>query len=163
MKAWWSTLQTRERLMVVIGALCLGIIVLWLMVWEPLSTRRDELSQRVEAAQETLVWMQQASRQIEQQRTIRDDGIAASTDDGRSLLSVIDASAKQANLRKPIQRMDPQGDNGVDLWIEGVDFDELVRWLSRLQREHGIEIESISVDRTDEPGRIESRLSLQRL
>jgi general secretion pathway protein M len=160
MKAWWATLANRERLLVVLAGGTVLIALLYLMVWEPFAQERSALASRVQAHQKDLAWMEQAAAELQGLRaTTRTHTVQGRQ---RSLLAVIDASAKQTGLRKVIQRMEPVGQEGVKLWVENADFDRLIGWLGDLKQRFGIRVTRASFDRKDTPGRVDARLSLQR-
>ncbi|MES9848665.1 MAG: type II secretion system protein GspM, partial [Candidatus Thiodiazotropha sp.] len=73
-----------------------------------------------------------------------------------------DRTAKKIRLRQQIQRIKPQGDNAVQLWIEEASFDTIIKWLGQLTQAHAIEIDSLTIDRQDKPGLVNARLVLQR-
>lgn len=160
MMGWWKGLRPREQALVA-GAAAFTLVVLsYLLVWEPLQQDRHDVAMRVKAHQETLAWMQQASARIKtlqsQSPSIRHQGTQ------RSLLSVLDDSAKRAKLRQTIQRMEPEGRSGVKLRMEGVAFDALVQWLGTLEAQYGVQVARANLTRTDAPGRVNARLSLNR-
>ncbi len=160
MKSWWLTLQPRERLTLTSAAVFIVLALMYLLAVEPFLKQRANMAQRVQAKQQELVWMQQTSQQVKQLRRAspRTRGVTGN----RSLLSVVDSSARRQNIRKPIQRIEPEGNNGVRLWIQNANFDILVRWLGSLNTEHGVDVVRATISRTDTPGRVDSRLSLQR-
>lgn len=160
MKDWWLSLQAREQLIISVSAVALLVALLYLLAWEPVANKRAQLRNSVAAQQETLTWMRQASTQIKQART-QGPGNRVS-DRNRSLISVVDSSTKRAKLRKPIQRMDPEGQDGVKLWVEDADFDALIRWLGDLQRQYGAIVSRATFSKQETGGRVNSRLSLQR-
>lgn len=160
MRGWWKSLRPREQGLVAGAALFSCVVLFYLLVWEPLQQDRHDVAMRVKAHQETLAWMRQASTRIKtlraQSPTVRRLGTQ------RSLLSVLDDSAKRAKIRETIQRMEPEGRSGVKLRLEGVEFDALVRWLGTLETQYGVQVARASLTRTDAPGRIDARLSLSR-
>ncbi len=160
MRAWWAALANRERLLVVVAGVTVLIALLYLLVWEPFAKGRSDLASRVQAHQKDLAWMEQAAAELARLRA----ATRTHTVQGRqrSLLAIIDSSAKQAGLRKVIQRMEPVGQDGVKLWLENADFDRLIGWLGALRRRFGIRVSRASFDRQDTPGRVDARLSLQR-
>ncbi|MCP4407041.1 MAG: type II secretion system protein M [Gammaproteobacteria bacterium] len=160
MKSWWLTLQPRERMTLTAAAVFIALALLYLLAVEPFLKHRANMAQRIQAKQQELIWMQQASQQVKQLRT--DSSRTRRVINNRSLLSVVDSSARRQNIRKPIQRIEPEGNNGVRLWIQDANFDILVRWLGSLNTEHSVDVVRATISRTDTPGRVDSRLSLQR-
>ncbi|MEN8131500.1 MAG: type II secretion system protein M [Pseudomonadota bacterium] len=160
MKSWWLSLQPRERLTLASAAVFIVLALMYLLAVEPFVKQRANMTQRIQAKQQELIWMQQASQQVKQLRAPSPGTKRVSGN--RSLLSVVDSSARRQNIRKPIQRIEPEGNNGVRLWIQNANFDILVRWLGSLNTEYGVEVVRATISRTDKPGRVDSRLSLQR-
>lgn len=160
MKDWWLSLRPREQLIVIVGSGAIVIALIFLIVIEPFLEESASLSKRIEAKHQDLTWMQQASKEIE---TII--GTAKGRRPGgnrQSLLSVIDNSARRNRIRKPIQRMEPEGSNGVKVWIENAEFDKLIVWLGQLDEKHGVNVTRATISRKNSPGLVDTRLSLQR-
>ena len=161
MRDWWLSRQPRERLILILGGVLFVAALLYLLVWEPLARERTNLANRVKAQGKTLVWMQQASEQVKRLRS-QSPNVNKKVNQG-SLMSIVDSSAKRSKIRKPIQRIEPEGKNGVKLWIENVDFDTLIRWLDEIERRYGVLVSRATITRKEAtPGRVDSRLSLER-
>lgn len=160
MKDWFYSLQPRERLMVVGCGAFTVIALLYLFVWAPISEQRAQLAINVKVQQEELTWMRDASQQVRQTRTANPN--AAAPDMNRSLLSIVDSTATQGDVRDPITRMEPEGDSGVRLSMENADFDAVMRWLGSLKRTHNVDVTRATITPDDAPGRVDARLSLQR-
>ncbi len=160
MKDWWMSLEERERLLVAGAGVVLGIALFYLLAWEPLFKTRAELQQAVHAQRNTLQWMQEAAREV---RTLQAGGGAGALQGrNRSLLSVLDQTATQAGIRDQIERMEPEGRNGVKLWLDQVPFDTLMRWLDRLERHYGVHVRRATFTATDVSGFVDARLTLER-
>ena len=59
------------------------------------------------------------------------------------------------------KRYQPVGDSGLSLWLENSAFNQLVLWLERLEKRHGIRVDEISVERAAQDGVVNVRLVLQ--
>ena len=77
---------------------------------------------------------------------------------GQSLLSQISSSTQGFQI-KP-NRLQPEGSDGVSVWFDDVNFNNLVRWLEA-QAQQGITVRQISIDRDDLPGTVSARVILQ--
>ena len=77
----------------------------------------------------------------------------------QSLLSVISTSAKQQDF--VFQRVQPEGDNILKVWMEKVYFNNLLSWLYYLDNTAGVSVEQISVEQVSE-GYVNVRLTLVR-
>jgi general secretion pathway protein M len=160
MKEWFYSLQPRERLMVSGCAVVVIIALIYLLIWAPFAERYAQLAANVRAGRETLVWMQQASQQVRQLR--QSNPRITAVNDTRSLLSIVDSTAKQAGVRNPITRMEPEGNDGVKLSMENADFDATIRWLGVLKRSYNVEVVRASINPSDAPGKVDTQFSLQR-
>jgi len=157
MKDWYFGLEARERLMVNIGAGVLVLLMLYLLIWEPLAGRYHKLQASVAQQQKTLAWMQQAAAQVKAlQRALPGGGRGLG---GRSLLSVVDQSARNGGLGASIKRIEPDGGKGVKVWLEGASFDQMVVWLGKLSRNFQVEVGSISIEPQGN-GRVDARITL---
>lgn len=157
MKRWYSALEDRERRLVVVGGAALLVLVAVLLVWIPLNERRESLVQRAETQADTLAWMEEARRQVLAERRQADAG--AGDREGRSLLSLIDAAAREHELGERLRRAEPAGDAGVRVWFEGVRFTALAGWMESLSERYGLAFDGFSIDRAG-TGRVNARLTV---
>ena len=158
MKEWFAGLEPRERQLVSGGAAVLALLLLYTMIWEPIVSGYRNLQEDVAQQTETLAWMQQAAAQIRGlQRS--DAGGAARGLGGRSLLAVVDQSARSGGLGNAIKRIEPDGSKGVKVWLEGVAFDPMILWLGKLTKTYQIETSLITIE-PQGGGRVNARLTL---
>jgi general secretion pathway protein M len=160
MKEWWLTKTEREQLALVMGAAALLLFLLYLLAWQPFVDSVEQKQLQAESQQATLDWMRQNLPEI---LSLRKQGRATgSAHTNEALMTLVDRTAKQNQLRQKIQRIKPKGDDKVQLWVEQAAFDSLLRWLGELSAKYGIQIESLNIDRQELPGIINARLVLQR-
>ncbi len=57
-----------------------------------------------------------------------------SEDEGASLINLVTTSAKPFGIA--FKRFQPQEENGLRLWIEGAEFDMLMRWMAALDQQN---------------------------
>jgi general secretion pathway protein M len=160
MKQWWLTKTPREQLALVLGAAALLLFLLYLLAWHPFVESVEQKRLKLKSQQVTLNWMQQNLAEIQHLRSQRRANGTSRTNE--ALLTLVDRTAKQRQLRQQIQRIKPQGDDKVQLWVEQAAFDTLLTWLGGLSVQYGIQIESLSIDRQELPGIVNARLVLQR-
>jgi len=158
MREWWEGLGTRERFIVIPGSVILIPFLLWVLVWRPLIGNVIQLEQEVASQRENVVWMQNAATEL---RQLRGSGAQAAAGlGGRSLLAVVDQSARSAGLGSGLKRIEPDTADAVRVRLEGVSFDTLVTWLDLLSRQHGIQASLVSIEREAGPGLVNVRLTL---
>ncbi len=142
MKSLLTSISNREKCYMAVGGLLLVLIIGYFMFYEPLSKERQRLRTRLQSLNADLQWMQQAQRRL----AIRPTGQDVSVN-GEALLIVIDRTIRAAGLKQQLKRVQPDGDDRIQLWFEQAPFAALVRWLDILQHQHGILVNSASVDR----------------
>lgn len=158
--AYWNNLQSRERKVLIIGAICLLILFGYAVVWEPHQKAMNGLRAQIDAKQQDLAWMQQAANSINQ---LRAGSGGRKGNSKASLLTIVDSSAKQNQLGPAVKRVQPDGQQRVQVWLEKASFDDLMRWVDRLNRQHGVVANSLFIEKGAEPGQVDAKLVLERL
>ncbi|CEA02136.1 Type II secretion system protein M [Pseudomonas saudimassiliensis] len=159
MSAWWAGLAPRERIVLAGGAMLLVLVVLWLMIWEPLAQKREQLRADISALTADLSWMEQVASQVKRraaQQGSASNGAAA----GGSVLTLVEVSARAAGLRESLERVQPEG-QGARLWFNETSFDGLLRWLAELEQRHGLQISQLAVDAGTAPGVVSARVLVE--
>lgn len=157
MKDWFMGLEIRERKLVGGGGAVLILLMFYLIIWEPIAVAYDDLQKNVAVQQETLDWMKQASRQVKALSGSSQGGIKGLG--GRSLLAVVDQSARSGGLGSAIKRVEPDGSKGVKIWLEGAAFDPMALWLGALSRTYQIDASVITIE-PQGAGRVNARMTL---
>lgn len=158
MKAWWESLAIRERAWVGGGAILALFILSYVLVWEPFQSSYRQLQQSVAEQRRDLAWMRQAAQDIQR---LSGAGAAQPQGDGRSLLTLVDQTARAAGLGSALKQITPQGDDRLNARLDAVEFDQLLAWLGALEREYFITLVNLSVDRTGISGLVNARAILQ--
>jgi general secretion pathway protein M len=114
----------------------------------------------VERQVATLEWMKKSAAEI---RSLRSGQTRKTSNaSNQALLTLVDRTAKQNQLNKYIQRLKPQNNDSVQLWLEQAPFDSLVIWLGLLVSQYDIDLDSISIERDESSGLVDARLTLLR-
>ena len=158
MKIWWEGLSYRERLLVSGGALLTLALLLYALAWQPFQASHRRLRQSVAEQRAELAAMQQMAGEVK--RLGGSGATTASLADGRSLLTLVDQTARAAGLGAALKRVAPQGENRLGVQFDAVEFDQLVPWLGTLERDHRVTIVNLTVDRAT-AGRVNARLTVQ--
>jgi general secretion pathway protein M len=157
MKDWFAGLEPRERLLVSAGAVVLVLLMLYLMIVEPIAGNYRELKEGVAEQKQTLAWMKQAAAQV--QALKRGGAGNARGLAGRSLLAVVDQSARGGGLGSSIKRIEPEGNKGVKVWLEAAAFDPMILWLGSLDKTYQVKPSIITLEPLG-GGRVNARLTL---
>jgi len=156
---WLEGLEPRERLLLAFAAAVLILFLVFVLVLQPLRAGYHKLQASVAEQRDTVQWMQQSARQV--QRLQVGSNAAAGNLGGRSLLAVTDSTARAGGLGPALKRIEPEGGDGVRVWLDGVAFDDLVKWLGTLSTSQGVDVTSASMERDEAPGRVNARLTLK--
>jgi general secretion pathway protein M len=159
MKEWWQSKTPQEHMAMIIGAAAILLLLIYLLMWRPFMQSMDKKALLVESQQVTLKWMQD---NLELVQSLRSQQRGRGATSNEALLTLVDRTAKKIQLRQQIQRIKPQGDDAVQLWIEQAPFDTIIKWLGQLTHTHALNIDSLTIDKQDKPGLVNARLVLQR-
>ena len=156
---WWNAREPRERRVLAIGGAAAAVLLVWALVWHPLSRARADLRLRVAAQQADLAEMRVQAVRAQQ---LRGQGARAKVErQGKSLLALADATARSGGLGDALKRVEPAGAKTVKVAFESARFDALVGWIEALAAGYGVEAVELSVDRADGVGFVNARVTLQ--
>ncbi len=159
LRLWLDSLQQRERIIVIAGAISLAVILFYLLIWEPIKTQHEEQLMQQESQRQLLQWMKNARLEIQSLRSVN----AASISRFRnlSISNLADRSATSSGIKTSITKIE-QGKNGTRVDLKSVDFDRMIRWLSDLQNTYGIHAARVKVEHTSLSGAVNAEITLQR-
>lgn len=156
----WANLDARERRLLIIIGVLLGLLLLWAVIWQPLVNKSTRLADTVRKQQADLAWMRSAQEEI---KRLRNGGNSDSTTaSGQSLLGALDQSIRRDKLGPALKRLEPDAEGkGVRVWFEQASFDDVIYWLGEAQNSHNVRVDSITVDRAGSGGLVNVRLTLE--
>lgn len=143
--AWWHDLSARERTLILAGGGVLALAVLYFLIIRPLSGYQQTAMADYDRSVRTF-------RQVTMAAAAPQDGAF----DPANLRSVITSSATQSGI--VINRISSQ-DNAIDISIAGTSPARLYNWLSILEEQHRVHVQSAQVRPSSESGVI-ARLTL---
>jgi len=146
LKARWVGLQTREQQVLRYSAIVVGLLLVYLMVIDPVYSGRDEAEQRLSSAREAYAVAQRQASDIKASISK-----AGATQQSGSLLTQVESSAEQQGLRSALKRLQPSGDDQIQVSLEGASYGQLMQWLSGLHQQ-GVKAQrvDIQVDRASD-------------
>lgn len=149
MQERWLQLNLREQRLVIAMASVVLVFILYSVIWAPLNDNIDAATKKVERRQELLTWVQKSS-------TIYKNAVGSGTSNNRntSLSSLVNKTASKNNIA--IARMQPQGEN-IQVWIDEVPFDNLLKWLEQLSIKEGLRVKSIDITDAEQAGVVKVR------
>jgi len=157
-KDWYLGLEPRERRMVAIGAVVVLLALVWGLLVNPVYSAAAAAERRIETKRETLAFLRSAAAELAGATHLPADRPDLA---GQSLVVIIDRSARQAGLGAALTNNQPVGEDGIRVRLEGASFEAVARWLAALNQASGLAIESASLDRAPEAGRVNASLTLR--
>ncbi|MFD2165435.1 type II secretion system protein GspM [Thalassotalea euphylliae] len=147
MKQWWQQLQQRERILVIAMAAVIGVFILYQGIWSPINNGLTKADQKLERTEQLLSYVQQTTSQLKNTQGVK------RTSSG-SLSSVVNRVARQHNIT--IDRVQPNGDD-LQVWIDEVAFNQLLRMLTQLSEQHGLSVSNIDISKGNNEGIVKVR------
>lgn len=135
-----------------VGGTLLLLVLLLVGIVLPLHDYSQSSQARYRVQLDTLAWMEANRHRV---------AAAGSTarGSGEPLLAIVTQSAGAAGLA--LRRYEPAGEEGLNLWLDNVPFDRLVRWLEQLERDHGVIAADLTIRRRAAEGMVDVRITLE--
>jgi len=140
----WQQMSQRERMIVAVGGVVIGLSLLFVLVVDPLLATYDRLERQETRKQKDLAELAALSRDyaVKRDRLTKAEHRLPNPDSRFSLLTFIEETASTAQVRDRIASMQPQvqtlsegyEETAVDLRLEGVQLPELLALLVAIDR-----------------------------
>jgi len=153
LKNWYSGLQDRERIMVIALGISLAILIVFLAVVLPLKNYFTQLNDDLGyyEGQLTTVKKQVAAIKSSGTKVVRNDNV--------SLNQLVNQTAKSFGLS--FSRIEERERNKeIQLRLDDVEFDQLLRWVSLLEQERGLVVDTLRVSKKDAVGKVDASIKL---
>lgn len=147
MKALWQSFSTRDQASLLVLAAVLLVYLVYMLVWSPLSSLRDDMARRNVATAESL---QRVDAMVSEIIELRDSGAAANNQ--RNLTSLVNRATTRLGL--PVSRLQPNSRGEIQVRLEGAAFDNLLTWLHELEYREGLLVLEASISQAGSAGRV---------
>ena len=144
---WWGDRSARERWLLGVLSLVLLTAGLDRLVWHPLAAAKAA----------SIAEIDRDDRIAAQLRVAGPDVARIAAARNGTLSTLVTERAARAGLT--VARIEPQGAN-VAVSLEGVGFDPLVDWLVALDRDAGVGVVDLKVERRPDPGVVTAQVTL---
>jgi general secretion pathway protein M len=156
LKTWYQSLEQREQRILAAGAVFVVAMVLYLLLLAPYFNSRHRLQADILQRQGEVAWMGPAAAQLQALRGQQPSGIPAN----QSLLAVVTRSASDAGFSQVMKQAQTGNDGSVRVQMQGVGFDNLIRWLGSLRRQYGISVRELNAQKTATAGNTDTTFTL---
>ena len=147
--AFWEERSARERAFLAAGALLVAGAALYGLLWEPAlkaNARLDTALPRLRAQAEDM--------RAQQKEILLLRKTAASASPAADLRALLRASAARGAMAGTAHSLEWTSTERVAFAAAAVDFDRWLQWVSAVQRELGIRLESCAIGALSEPGMV---------
>ena len=161
MRDWYETLESREQVFVLVGAVFVAIALIYFLLWAPLDKSHKQVAASVSGWERSLAEL----RPLRSVATTGNSGTTQFTASSQQApIIVVDQTLRSRGLEQFRRRSQPTANNGIRVEFENVAFDELVLWLGDLSAHHNLDVQagSMSLQTQAGPGRINASLTLER-
>jgi type II secretory pathway component PulM len=145
MKEWFAQLNQREQMSVLALGIVVGIYLVYILVWSPLATKRDELAVQNTAIAESQV---RVDAMVSELMQIRQSGVKTGTK--RNLTSVINESTSRLQL--PVIRLQPNSRGEIQVRLENAVFDDVLKWLYEIEYTEHMLVREVSLTQSNTAG-----------
>jgi len=160
MRDWLESLESRERLFVLGGAVAVALALLYAFVWTPLDKGHRSLQASVVDWQQSLAEL----RPLRGVQTTPGNNSQPAASGNQTPVVIVDQTLRVRGLDRSLRRSQPTTSNGIRVEFESVAFDDLVLWLNDLSSQYSMQVASGSLSSSTQagPGRINATLTLER-
>lgn len=145
MTAYWNNLNERERLLLVLGSVFLGICLFWALIYSPLKLAKETKFQELIEKNETLTWLLQVHQQYTPQKALKKLSTA-------QLLRVLTEALDKTSLKSFNYQLQQTGASDIQLSFEEVPYHAFMAWLWDMNHTYAMTIKQLNIDHTDTPG-----------
>jgi general secretion pathway protein M len=146
-KEWFSQLNQREQLSLLLLGLALLLYLLYILVLSPLESQREQLIAQNSAVTES---QGRVDAMVSQLLQLRQGGAKAGAK--RNLTSVINQSTSRLQL--PVIRLQPNSRGEIQVRIENASFNDVLKWLNEMEYTESLLVREVSVTPAASAGRV---------
>lgn len=155
-QSWYAARPPQDQRALKLMALVLLPALIYFALVFPLQRARSQLSVAVTTQEAELSTMQ---ANVVRVLASRGSGHGKLDRAGRRLQQLISDSAPEFNL--VLSRLQPKGDNELQVWLEEASFDDSLRWLHQLETGYGLQVAALNITSGRNSGMVKLQLRLK--
>lgn len=151
----YEMLPARDKMALKALVVSLLLLFLYFGVWQPAHEFKKDADSYLQQQKELLALV------VENKTALKSLSKSSSSTEGlnsQQLVSSVTNLAKQAGI--VLKRFEPSGENEIKVWVDDASFDKMMTWLSTMKKTLNIRVEQISIEKSELPGLVSSRLTL---
>lgn len=158
-KEWWSTLAPREKQAVTIGGSLLGLFILYQFIWSPYLDHIADLRNNIAAKQKSLLWIQAANKEIHNIETKNPTQTTAISP--VTLLGYLQDQVQSSGMAPNMTQLKQSSNDSIDIHFQKVEFDQLIKFLTKVCKEQRVSIAQMSATAEGTPGVVSADIILK--
>ena len=148
---WYEHLGARDRIAFRALAGFLIAALIYMLMLQPMLNYGAAAQRDLQEERELLVWLQA------HESLVSPNG-ADGTQRDQPVTTIVNDAAREHNIT--VRRYEPVDDDSVRVALEGASFNDVVKWLYKLENSHGIHATDLTIEREAQAGRVNVRLTL---
>lgn len=148
-KDWYQHQTPRDQLIVRAVAVLVLLAVIFSLFFAPLIKQNESLNNELTQKLGFYQLMIDNAPQF-------GGRAAVASSDGKSLLASVGNQARASQVR--MTRYEQDGDS-LRVWLDNVSFDDTMTWIETLSQRHSVFVSQINIDRTDNSGLVDVRVT----
>ncbi|GAB3375892.1 type II secretion system protein GspM [Azotobacter armeniacus] len=154
-RAWVLRLNDREKLLLAGGALLSLAILLYLIVWRPMTAEQSRLQEQVDRKQALVVWMRAATEEAKRLQQSGNPPLPSNKPLEQLIADHI------SRMRLKTERLTKSGDSEVTLFIDKAEFNQILQFMEQTSRE-GVRLVKADLHTAASPGRVNVQMTLSK-
>jgi general secretion pathway protein M len=152
---WYAGREHNEQRVILALTVALVVMLLWLLIWKPISDWRAVAHNRHQNAQAELDWVRANEARA---RAVARSGSSSGAE--RSLQPIITRSAESLGIQ--LNRLQFEaGSNVINVAIQSQPFNQILRWLHQLEENNNVTVLRLAIDADAQPGLVNAQIRLQ--
>lgn len=145
---YWNQWNDRERVLVVLATLCLGVYLLYALLYAPLNSALARYQDQLSTQKTTLQWMQNVKRQYQQSAETPQSLTS------NQLLTVLGQQLAISPFHPYAYQLEQTSAGDIQLAFAAVPYNDFLVWFKQFNTHYALTIKQLSAERTTTPGMV---------
>lgn len=151
MMNYWNNLNERERWIAAMGFIATLFYLIYLLIYDPLTTSIHQKTKLLTEQEQTLAWMQTVRTQPSGNQSVK-------TISGSQLLTLIATELSTPLFKKFPHQLQQTNQGEIELTFDKVPYPAFLNWLWGLGNHYSIFIKQLTIEHTDIPGIVKTMI-----
>jgi len=151
LKTYWSQLNDRERVMMIVAGGCLLLYVYYALFYSTLDLAVQQKKDQVIEARSTWMWMQSVKQRDMHTKSLQ-------TLSNGQLLTVFGQQLNQTSFQSYPYQLEQTSSGDIQLSFDQIPYHVFVTWLRNMTQHYAFTIKQLNMDKTDATGIVKVNL-----